>query len=113
MDLGSVKAYRSSIFNNPYIFPKETFPEGLSEFEIEAFFRNTMGLLTARNNVFTVMVMVQSLSNLDTPTSTIRAVATVWRDGMPTEGFVSDGGVVRGIHPWFIQNITYLTDYVE
>ena len=107
-DLGSVNAYRSGIFNNPAIVPV-----GLSEFEIESFFRNTMGLLTARNNVFTVMVMVQSLSNLNTPTSTIRALATVWRDGMPTEGFVSDGGGTRGIHPWFIQNITYLTDYVE
>jgi hypothetical protein len=107
-DLGSKYKYRQAIFNNPAIVPPN-----LSEFEIESFFRNTMGLLTARNNVFTVMVMVQSLSNLDAPTSTIRAVATVWRDGMPTEGFVSDGGGTRGIHPWFIQNITYLTDYVE
>jgi hypothetical protein len=105
-DLGSVTLYRPAIFNNPLIVPAN-----LSEFEIESFFRNTMGLLTTRNNVFTVMVMVQSLSKLDAPTSTIRAVATVWRDGMPTEGYVQDGGAQRGIHPWFIQNITYLTDY--
>jgi hypothetical protein len=107
-DLGSVKAYRSGIFRHPVIFPKTIFPEGLSEFEIESFFRNTMGLLTARNNVFTVMVMVQSLSNLNTPTSTIRAVATVWRDGLPEPTGVP-GAVPT--HPWFIQNITYLTDY--
>jgi hypothetical protein len=109
-DLGSRYKYRKAIFENPSIVPPN-----LSEFEVEAFFRNTMGLLTVRNNVFTVMVMVQSLSNLGTPTSTIRAVATVWRDGIPTEGFVMDpnggGGADRGIHPWFIQNITYLTDY--
>lgn len=61
-----------------------------NELKREAIFRNTAGLLSARQNLFTIIIEAQVASGGNIPQNPIRqkAVALVWRDPYTGEMFV-------------------------
>lgn len=79
-----------------------------SDFERESLIRNTAGLLTARDNYFTVIIRADSFSagvggkvNKGMSLATSRAVAEIWRDPIPDD---------NGNHKCFIRSFRFVED---
>jgi len=66
------------------------FPAGSTELEKESYFRNSMNLISIRQNMFTIIIEAQAASGGNIPKNPARqrAVAIVWRDPYTGEMFV-------------------------
>jgi len=67
-----------------------SFPVGATELEKESIFRNAVGLLNLRQNLFTIIIEAHVASSGNIPHNPVRqrAVALVWRDPYTGEMFV-------------------------
>ena len=78
-----------------------SFPAALDSLQKEGVVRNTAGLLSPRQNLFTILLAVQALDSSGSVAAEQRAVALVWRDPYPPNATS---------HPAFIRFFKWLTD---
>ena len=75
----------------------------ISEMGVEALIRNSMGMMSTRNNVFQIGLLVRGRGS----SGLMRAVATVWRDPFPPDNHQPNRSFT---HRSFVRSVQFVSD---